>query len=49
MVEQGRSTLSPDGSGRILDRLAGLEQVISQEAARQALSATGRVQQRAAG
>ena len=29
MVEQGRSTLTPDDSGRVLDRLAGLEQVIS--------------------
>ncbi len=47
MVEQGRSTLPPDDSGRVLDRLAGLEQVISAEAVRQALVATQRVGQRA--
>ncbi len=47
MVEQGRSTLTPDDSGRVLDRLAGLEQVISAEAVRQALVATQRVGQRA--
>lgn len=47
MDEQGRSTLAPDGSGRVLDRLAGLEQVISNESIRQALLATGRVGQRA--
>jgi hypothetical protein len=46
MVEQGRSTLTPDGSGRVLDRLAGLEQVISGESVRQALLATGRGKQR---
>jgi len=46
MVEQGRSTLTPDDSGRVLDRLAGLEQVISTEALKQALVATGRVGQR---
>lgn len=47
MVEQGRSTLTPDDSGRVLDRLAGLEQIISNESVRQALFATGRVGQRA--
>ncbi len=47
MVEQGRSTLTPDDSGRVLDRLAGLQQVISDEAVRQALVATQRVGQRA--
>ena len=47
MVEQGRSTLTPDESGRVLDRLAGLEQVISPESVRQALSVTGRCSQRA--
>lgn len=47
MVGQGRCTLTPDESGRVLDRLAGLEQVISNEAVRQALLATGRVGQRA--
>lgn len=46
MLEQGRSTLGPDASGRVLDRLAGLEQVISPEAMTQALIATGRVGQR---
>lgn len=46
MVEQGRSTLGPDDSGRVLDRLAGLEQVISTEAVKQALLVTGRVGQR---
>jgi len=47
MIEQGRSTLTPDESGRVLDRLAGLEQVISGESVRQALFATGRTEQRA--
>ena len=47
MVGQARCTLVPDDSGRVLDRLAGLEQVISNEAVRQALLATGRVGQRA--
>ena len=47
MLEQGRSTLVPDDSGRTLDRLAGLEQVISDASVRQALLATGRVAQRA--
>ena len=46
MVEQGRSTLTPDESGRVLDRLAGLEKVISPESVRQALSMTGRCSQR---
>ncbi len=47
MVEQGRSTLTPDETGRVLDRLAGLEQVISGESVRQALLVTGRMEQRA--
>jgi hypothetical protein len=47
MVEQGRSVLTPDESGRVLDRLAGLEQVISPESVRQALAVTGRCSQRA--
>ena len=46
MLEQGRSTFVPDDSGRVLDRLAGLEQVISSEAVKQALLATGRIGQR---
>jgi hypothetical protein len=44
---QGHCTLTPDDSGRVLDRLAGLEQVISNESVQQALFATGRVGQRA--
>ncbi len=47
MAEQGRCTLTPDDSGRVLDRLAGLEQIISDESVRQALLTTGRVGQRA--
>ena len=47
MAEQGRCTLTPDDSGRVLDRLAGLEQVISGESVQQVLLATGRVGQRA--
>lgn len=46
MLMQGRSTLPADESGRVLDRLAGLEQVISSDAVRQALISTGRVGQR---
>ena len=40
MDEQGRSTLSADESGRILDRLAGLEKVISQKQITNALKVT---------
>ena len=47
MAEHGCCTLTPDDSGRVLDRLAGLEQVISVESVRQALRATERVEQRA--
>lgn len=47
MVGQGCCTLAPDDSGRVLDRLAGLEQVISNESVRQALLAAGLVGQRA--
>lgn len=46
-MQQGRCVLSPDGSGRILDRLAGLEKVITPTMIRQALLATNRVNQRA--
>lgn len=42
-----RCTLTPDDSGRVLDRIAGLEKVISAETMRQALRDTGRVGQRA--
>ena len=45
-MPQGQCTLPPDEAGRILDRLAGLEQVIPPEAVRQALAATGRANQR---
>jgi hypothetical protein len=46
-MDQGRSRLPADSAGRVLDRLAGLEQIISREAIRQSLEATGRVQARA--
>ena len=46
MFYERSSTLSPDDSGRVLDRLAGLEQVISKQSIKQALVATGRVSQR---
>src|SRR5438876_6671740 len=46
MRQQGCCTLPADDAGRILDRLAGLEQVISSETMRQALLLTGRVNQR---
>ena len=45
-MPQGQCTLPPDEAGRILDRLAGLEQIISPEAVRQALAAAGRTKQR---
>ena len=45
-MPQGHCTLPADHTGRILDRLAGLEQVIPPEAVRQALEATGRTNQR---
>jgi len=47
MREQGCSTLSPDISGRILDRLAGLEKIISPETVREVLEDTKRVNSRA--
>jgi len=47
MVEQGRSTLSTNGDGRVLDRLTGLEKVIPPELIRQVLAETGRVNGRA--
>lgn len=47
MVEQGRSTLATDDGGRILDRLVGLEKVISPDMVRRVLLATGRVNGRA--
>src|SRR5450755_3765579 len=48
-MPQGHCTLPADDAGRILDRLAGLEQVIPAEAVRQALASTGRVNQRRCG
>ena len=45
-MPRGHCTLPPDASGRILDKLAGLEQVIGPEAIQQALTATGRVNSR---
>jgi hypothetical protein len=45
-MPQGQCTLPADAAGRILDRLAGLEQIIPPAAVRQALEATGRSNQR---
>ena len=45
-MPRGHCTLTPDDAGRILDRLAGLEQVISPEAVRQALEVTGKTNPR---
>jgi hypothetical protein len=47
MREQGRSTLASGEDGRIVDRLAGLEKVISPDLIRQVLQATERVNGRA--
>jgi Insertion element 4 transposase N-terminal/Transposase DDE domain len=46
-MQRGQSLLPSDATGRVLDRLAGLEQVLPPSALRQALAATGRVNQRA--
>jgi hypothetical protein len=45
-MPQGQCTLPADESGRVLDRLAGLTQVIRPEDLQQALAATGRVNSR---
>jgi hypothetical protein len=45
-MPQGHCTLPADDAGRVLDRLAGLEQVIRPEDVQQALTATGRVNPR---
>jgi hypothetical protein len=45
-MPQGQCTLPAGDSGRILDRLAGLEQIISPADIQQALAATGRVNSR---
>lgn len=41
-MQPAQSTLPPDATGRILERLTGLGQIIPPEADRQALAATGR-------
>src|SRR5438046_2288931 len=45
-MPQGQCTLPADPTGRILDRLAGLEQIIPAETVRQALAVTGRINPR---
>ena len=45
-MPQGHCTLPADDAGRVLDRLAGLEQMIRPEDVQQALTATGRVNSR---
>jgi hypothetical protein len=45
-MHQGRCSLLADEAGQLLDRLAGLEQVIRPEDIQQALDATGRVNSR---
>jgi Transposase DDE domain/Insertion element 4 transposase N-terminal len=47
MTRQGRCSLLADGQGRILDRLAGLEKVITPDQIQQALLATDRLNVRA--
>ena len=47
MTRQGRCVLPPDESGRILDRLAGLEKVITPALVRQVLLETNRCNRRA--
>jgi len=46
MKQQGRCTLSANADGRVLDRLAGLEKIISPDLVRQAVLATGRSNER---
>lgn len=48
-MPRGHGAIPADEAGRVLDRLAGLEKVISPELIRQALVATGRVDSRACG
>jgi Insertion element 4 transposase N-terminal/Transposase DDE domain len=45
-MPRGQCTLPADDTGRILDRLAGLEQIIRPDHIRQALTATGRLSTR---
>ena len=47
MKQQGRCVLPADEAGRVLDRLAALEKVISPTDIRQVLVDTGRVNPRA--
>jgi hypothetical protein len=47
MARQGRCVLPPDESGRVLDRLAGLEKVIAPGLVWQVLLVTNRINQRA--
>jgi len=42
MLEQGRSTLSADEQGRILDRLAGLEKIVTEDMMHSVLEAAGK-------
>jgi len=46
MFEQGCSRLPADESGRILDRLTGLEKCIAPELVTQALASTGKQSRR---
>ena len=46
-MRQGCCTFPPDVSGRVCDRLAGLEKVIDSETVRQVLSDSGRINPRA--
>lgn len=46
-MQQGRCVLPPDASGRVLDRLAGLEKVITPGLVQQVLLATKRINPRA--
>lgn len=46
-MQQGRCVLPPDASGRVLDRLAGLEKFITPATIQQVLLATNRVNPRA--
>ena len=48
-MHQGRCSLPADEAGRVLDRLAGLEQIIRPEFIQQALEVTGRLNSRTCG
>src|SRR5687767_873435 len=49
MDTRRRATLSPDEQGRVLDRLAGLEKIVTPELVQQALAETDRVNVRRCG